>query len=94
MSNVPAALALPRTSNGAVHAPRSTVRSVVRLVAAAVARPFLVIGRMIHDSRTRQAERHVARILAQSGGRLTDDIERRLMRQFLEPDGSHDRRGG
>lgn len=37
------------------------------------------IGNAIFVSRERQAEREIARHLMGSGGRLTDDIERRMM---------------
>jgi hypothetical protein len=45
------------------------------------------ILRRLHDavmlSCQRRAERDVARLLVQSGGRLTDDIERRMTEQLI-----------
>jgi hypothetical protein len=37
----------------------------------------------VMQSRQRQAERDVARLLSRSGGRLTDDIERRMTEQLI-----------
>jgi len=35
------------------------------------------------ESRQRQTDREIARFLARSGGRLTDDMERRLTQYLL-----------
>ena len=40
-----------------------------------------IVSHMI-EARGREAERHMARLLSQSGGRLTDDLERRAMSAF------------
>ena len=40
-----------------------------------------VLGKAV-DTRQRQIDALVARRIAQSGGRLTDDIERRIMRDI------------
>jgi hypothetical protein len=37
----------------------------------------------IYESRQRQTEREIARILARSGGRITDATEREMTRRFL-----------
>jgi hypothetical protein len=37
----------------------------------------------IYESRQRQADREIARILARSGGRITDATEREMTRRFL-----------
>jgi hypothetical protein len=37
----------------------------------------------VMQSRQRHAERDVARLLSSSGGRLTDDIERRMTEQLI-----------
>ena len=36
----------------------------------------------LYDSQLRRAEKDIGRYVARSGGRLTDDIERRMMRQL------------
>ena len=41
------------------------------------------IVRAIVESRQRQTDREIARFLARSGGRLTDDMERRLTQHLL-----------
>jgi tryptophan 2,3-dioxygenase len=38
----------------------------------------------IFETRQEQIEREVARFVARSGGRITDDIERKIMQHFLE----------
>jgi hypothetical protein len=48
--------------------------------------------RHVIEAREREAERHMARLLAQSGGRLTDDLERRAMCAFSSPFGGRTRR--
>jgi hypothetical protein len=40
----------------------------------------------VRDSRQRQADREIAAFIARSGGRLTDDLERRMMRRISMPD--------
>lgn len=37
----------------------------------------------IFETRQEQIEREVARFVARSGGRITDDIERRIMQRFF-----------
>ena len=37
----------------------------------------------IYESRQRQTDREIARFLAPSGGRLTDDLERELTRRLM-----------
>ena len=56
-------------------------RGVVAMIIGALRR----IGDAVLDSRQRQADREITRFLAGSGGRLTDDIERRMMRQLSSP---------
>ena len=48
-------------------------------------RPDLLrrIVRAMVESRQRQTDREIARFLARSGGRLTDDMERRLTQYLL-----------
>jgi hypothetical protein len=41
------------------------------------------IVRAMVESRQRQTDREIARFLARSGGRLTDDMERRLTQHLL-----------
>jgi hypothetical protein len=51
----------------------------------AVAKKLGVLRRILNavlNSRQRQADRQIAAFLARSGGRLTDDIERELMRRI------------
>ncbi len=51
----------------------------------AVAKKTGVLRRIIDavlESRQRQADREIARFIARSGGRLTDDLERRLMQHL------------
>jgi hypothetical protein len=48
-------------------------------------RPGL-LSRIFHalfESRQRQADREIARFVAQSGGRLTDDMERQMTQRLL-----------
>ena len=44
------------------------------------------VVRAMVESRQRQTDREIARFLAQSGGRLTDDMERRLTQHLLSRD--------
>lgn len=37
----------------------------------------------IHQSRMRQAEREIALMIERGGGRLTDDLERKIERRFV-----------
>jgi hypothetical protein len=53
-------------------------RGIVAMITGALHR----MGNAIFDSRQRQADREIARFLAGSGGRLTDDVERRMMRHL------------
>jgi hypothetical protein len=57
---------------------RGTGNGFVALIAGALRR----IGDAISGSRQEQAEREIAHDLTRSGGRLTDDIERRMMRHL------------
>ena len=52
---------------------------------AATHKPGLLsrIVRAMVESRQRQTDREIARFLARSGGRLTDDMERRLTQYLL-----------
>ena len=56
----------------------STRRSVFVTLTGVLRR----IADAIYESRQRQADREIARFIAQSGGRLTDDIERQMMRRL------------
>jgi hypothetical protein len=47
----------------------------------------------IMASRQRQTDREIARFIAQSGGRLTDDLERRIMERLTAPGWGGYRRG-
>ena len=38
------------------------------------------------ESRQRQADKAIARFIANAGGRLTDDIERRMMQRLTTSD--------
>ena len=40
----------------------------------------------VFESRRRSAERDIARLVARSGGRLTDDIERRITDRLINSD--------
>jgi len=42
----------------------------------------------VFDSRQRHADREIAGFIARSGGRLTDDIERRMMQRLTTSDWS------
>ena len=42
----------------------------------------------LFESRQRQSDREIAGFLARSGGRLTDDIERRMMQRLATSDWS------
>ena len=44
---------------------------------------FARLGQAFIDARTRQAEREVARLISQNGGRLTDELERKIERYFV-----------
>ena len=37
----------------------------------------------VQEAQTRRAEREIARYIEMSGGRLTDDLERRIERHFV-----------
>jgi hypothetical protein len=37
----------------------------------------------IHQAQTRRAEREIARFIERRGGRLTDELERRIERHFV-----------
>jgi hypothetical protein len=45
--------------------------------------PFQAILKAMMQSRQRQADREIARYIALNGGKLTDEIERRIERRFL-----------
>lgn len=62
-------------------------------LAAAAWAGRLVSGfvRRLAEAREREAERHMARLLTQTGGRLTDDLERRAMSAFSSPFGGRPR---
>ena len=42
----------------------------------------------VFESRQRQADKQIARFIANAGGRLTDDIERRMMQRLTTSDWS------
>jgi hypothetical protein len=42
----------------------------------------------VFESRQRHADREIAHFIARSGGRLTDDIERRMMARLTKSDWS------
>lgn len=42
----------------------------------------------VFESHQRQADKAIARFIANAGGRLTDDIERRMMRRLTTSDWS------
>ena len=71
-------------------APRPFCPRAVVPRAEASARSAATAGfwRRLYDAimaaRQRQAERHIARLLENSGGLLTDDIEREIMRRDAE----------
>ena len=48
--------------------------------------PLRLIVRAMVESRQRQTDREIARFLARSGGRLTDEMERRLTQYLLSRD--------
>lgn len=37
----------------------------------------------VHEAQTRRAERQIARFIEASGGRMTDDLERKIERHFV-----------
>ncbi len=41
------------------------------------------IGNAFAEARMRQAEREIARLIELKGGRMTDDLERQIEREFL-----------
>ena len=41
------------------------------------------IVQVLYDIRTRQAEREIARFIEDKGGRMTDDLERQIERNFV-----------
>ena len=53
-----------------------------RGVLAALANMLRRLGTIIFESRQRQTDREIARILAQSGWRLTDSVEREMMQRL------------
>ena len=71
------------TNTTAPHEPgtyinRTSAPSVIPLVSRALRR----IGEAIFDSHRRRTERELAQYIEWSGGRLTDDVERRMMRHL------------
>ena len=42
----------------------------------------------MHESRRRQAEREIANFVARQGGRMTDDLEREMVRRLFTSDWS------
>ncbi len=53
---------------------------------AGPARPGTFLSRMVqavYDIRTRQVEREIARFIEDRGGRMTDDLERKIERHFV-----------
>ena len=52
--------------------------------APSVSRSWLSrIGHAFAEARMRQAEREIARLIELKGGRMTDDLERQIEREFL-----------
>jgi len=43
----------------------------------------------VFESRHRQADKEIARFIAKAGGRLTDDLERRMMARLTTSDWTH-----
>jgi hypothetical protein len=57
----------------------------------AVAKRFGILRRLLDavlHSRQRHADQQIAAFIARSGGRLTDDLERELMRRLLTSNAS------
>ena len=44
---------------------------------------FTRLIRAVHDAQTRRAEREIARFIESRGGRMTDDLERKIERHFV-----------
>ena len=57
-------------------------------VVAAATRALLRIVDAIGNSRQRQAERDIARVVAARGGRITDDLEREMTQRLTRSDWS------
>ena len=51
-------------------------------------RVFGALLEAMHESRRRQTERDIANFVASRGGRLTDDLEREIMRRLFTSDWS------
>lgn len=51
--------------------------------ASAKAGFFARLMRSLQDARMKQAEREVERLIEARGGRLTDDVERRITQHFV-----------
>ena len=57
--------------------------SVVEPKPASAPGLFTRMFNAIHASQTRRAERDIARFIEASGGRMTDDLERKIERHFV-----------
>lgn len=44
---------------------------------------FARVLKAVHDAQTKRAEREIARFIESRGGRMTDDLERRIERHFV-----------
>ena len=64
--------------DGSIDSKCGAEHGVIALVIGALRR----INHAAFDTRERHAEREIARDLTRSDGRLTDDIERRMMRHL------------
>lgn len=44
---------------------------------------FTRVARALHEAQTRRAEREIARFIESRGGRMTDDLERKIEKHFV-----------
>jgi hypothetical protein len=58
-------------------------RNVIAKKFGILRRIFGAILDAMHESRRRQAEREIANFVARRGGRITDDLEREMMRRLF-----------
>jgi|HubBroStandDraft_6_1064221.scaffolds.fasta_scaffold3510783_1 hypothetical protein len=61
---------------------------VAKGIGATLARLVGLLTGALAQQRQREVDREFARVLARSGGRLTDSMEREMMRKALESDWS------
>lgn len=80
------------TTNDNAFAPcASDGGSATRGILAMIANGLRGIGRAVIEARQRQVERQMVAILARSGWRLTDDVERQMMEHLCGPRSGLDR---